>query len=196
MRVGVPKEVKSDEYRVAMMPVGAELMRKNGHEVFVETRAGEGSGFPDEDYLKAGAKIVPTAQEVFENADMIVKVKEPQPQEISRFRPGQILFTYLHLAADKELTQACMESEIVGIAYETIKDKKSTLPLLTPMSEVAGKMSIQEGAKYLEKPMMGRGILLGGVPGVAPAHVVVLGGGVVGTNAAKVAAGLGANVMI
>ena len=196
MRVGVPKEVKSDEYRVAMMPVGVELMKRNGHEVFVETQAGAGSGFLDEDYVKAGATILPTAAEVFEKAEMIVKVKEPQPQEISRFRPGQILFTYLHLAADKELTQACMESEIVGIAYETIKDKKGTLPLLTPMSEVAGKMSIQEGAKYLEKPMMGRGILLGGVPGVAPAHVVVLGGGVVGTNAAKVAAGLGADVVL
>ena len=196
MRVGVPKEVKSDEYRIAMMPVGVELMKKNGHEVFVETQAGVGSGFPDDAYATAGATIVPTAEEVFEKAEMIVKVKEPQPQEIARFRPGQIVFTYMHFAADKELTQACMESEIVAIAYETIKDKKGTLPLLTPMSEIAGKMSIQEGAKYLEKPMMGRGILLGGVPGVAPAHVVVLGGGVVGTNAAKVAAGLGANVMI
>jgi alanine dehydrogenase len=196
MRVGVPKEVKPDEYRIAMLPVGAELMKKNGHEVFVETQAGVGSGFSDDDYAKAGATIVPSAAEVFEKAEMIVKVKEPQPQEISRFRPGQIIFTYMHFAADKELTQGCMESEIVAIAYETIKDKKGTLPLLTPMSEVAGKMSIQEGAKYLEKPMMGRGILLGGVPGVAPAHVVVLGGGVVGTNAAKVAAGLGANVMI
>jgi alanine dehydrogenase len=196
MRVGVPKEVKPDEYRIAMLPVGAELMKKNGHEVFVETQAGVGSGFSDDDYAKAGATIVPSAAEVFEKAEMIVKVKEPQPQEISRFRPGQIIFTYMHFAADKELTQGCMESEIVAIAYETIKDKKGTLPLLTPMSEVAGKMSIQEGAKYLEKPMMGRGILLGGVPGVAPAHVVVLGGGVVGTNAAKVAAGLGANVVI
>src|SRR5918993_2455323 len=196
MRVGVPKEVKPDEYRIAMLPVGAELMRKNGHEVFIETQAGVGSGFSDDDYARAGATIVATAAEVFEKAEMIVKVKEPQPQEISRFRPGQIVFTYMHFAADKELTQGCMESEIVAIAYETIKDKKGTLPLLTPMSEVAGKMSIQEGAKYLEKPMMGRGILLGGVPGVAPAHVVVLGGGVVGTNAAKVAAGLGANVFL
>ena len=139
MRVGVPKEVKPDEYRIAMLPVGAELMRKNGHEVYVETQAGVGSGFSDDDYAKAGATIVPTAAEVFEKAEMIVKVKEPQPQEISRFRPGQIVFTYMHFAADKELTQGCMESEIVAIAYETIKDKKGTLPLLTPMSEVAGK---------------------------------------------------------
>ncbi|HEY7115943.1 MAG TPA: alanine dehydrogenase [Tepidisphaeraceae bacterium] len=196
MRVGVPKEIKSDEYRVAMMPVGAEVLTKAGHEVLVETHAGVGSGFADEDYIKAGAKIVATAREVFDAADMIVKVKEPQPVEIGMFRPGQIVFTYFHFAASHELTQACLESGIVAIAYETIKDRRGTLPLLTPMSEIAGKMSIQEGAKYLEKPMMGRGILLGGVPGVAPAHVVVLGGGVVGTNAAKVAAGLGANVMI
>ena len=196
MRVGVPKEVKSDEYRVSMMPVGVELMVKNGHEVFVETNAGSGSGFADEDYVKAGAKIVPGAKQVFDSAEMILKVKEPQPQEIGLFKPGQIAFTYFHFAADRELLQACLESEITAIAYETIKDKKGTLPLLTPMSEIAGKLSIQEGAKFLEKPMMGRGILLGGVPGVAPAHVVVLGGGVVGTNAAKVAAGLGANVVI
>jgi alanine dehydrogenase len=178
------------------MPVGAETLTRAGHEVLVEAHAGVASGFPDEDYAKAGAKIVTTAAEVFEQADMIVKVKEPQPAEIGMFRPGQIVFTYFHFAASHELTQACLESGIVAIAYETIKDKRGTLPLLTPMSEIAGKMSIQEGAKYLEKPMMGRGILLGGVPGVAPAHVVVLGGGVVGTNAAKVAAGLGANVVI
>src|SRR5436190_88603 len=196
MRIGVPKEVKPDEYRVAMMPVGVELMVKNGHTVLFETQGGTSSGFPDADYIKAGAEIVPTARDVFANADMIVKVKEPQPAEIGMFRPGQIVFTYMHFAADKELTQACLESGITAIAYETIKDKKGTLPLLTPMSEIAGKMSIQEGAKYLEKPMMGRGILLGGVPGVEPAHVVVLGGGIVGTNAAKVAAGLGANVVL
>src|SRR5215207_1538878 len=196
MRIGVPKEVKPDEYRIAMMPVGVEVLTKNGHQVLVEQNAGAASGFPDEDYLRAGATMMPNARELFDKAEMIVKVKEPQPQEIAMFRPGQVVFTYFHLAADKELTQACMESEIVAIAYETITDKKGTLPLLTPMSEIAGKMSIQEGAKYLEKPMMGRGILLGGVPGVAPAHVVVLGGGIVGTNAAKVAAGLGANVVI
>jgi alanine dehydrogenase len=196
MRIGVPKEVKSDEYRIAMMPVGAEVLTKAGHEVFIETNAGASSGFPDADYTQAGAKIVATPEEVFDNADLIVKVKEPQPQEIARFKPGQIVFTYFHFAASSELTQSCLESEIIAIAYETIKDKSGTLPLLTPMSEIAGKMSIQEGAKYLEKPMMGRGILLGGVPGVAPANVVVLGGGVVGTNAAKVAAGLGAHVVI
>ena len=196
MRVGVPKEIKSDEYRVAMMPVGAELLVKAGHEVFVETQAGAGSGFSDDDYTSAGATMLPTGAEVFAKAEMIIKVKEPQQAEIGRFRPGQIVFTYFHFAASKELTQACLESGIVAIAYETIKDRKGTLPCLTPMSEIAGKMSIQEGAKYLEKPMMGRGILLGGVPGVAPAHVVILGAGVVGTNAAKVAAGLGANVVL
>src|SRR4051794_4553870 len=196
MRVGIPREVKSDEYRVSMMPVGVELLVKAGHEVFVEHDAGVGSGFNDEMYEKVGGKIVGTAKEVFDKADMIQKVKELQSQEVGLCKPGQIIFTYFHFAADRELLQACMEAEITAIAYETIKDKKGTLPLLTPMSEIAGKLSIQEGAKFLEKPMMGRGILLGGVPGVAPAHVVVLGGGVVGTNAAKVAAGLGANVVI
>src|SRR5688500_10727565 len=196
MRVGVPREIKPDEYRVGMMPVGAEALVKAGHEVMVEAAAGASSGFPDEAYQAVGARIVPDRDEIFSRADMIVKVKEPQPEEIGRFRPGQIVFTYFHFAADAELTQACLEAEIVAIAYETIKDRKGTLQCLTPMSEIAGKMSIQEGAKYLEKPMMGRGILLGGVPGVAPAHVVVLGGGVVGTNAAKVAAGLGANVFL
>jgi alanine dehydrogenase len=196
MRVGVPKEIKSDEYRVAMMPVGVELLTRAGHQVMVETNAGVGSGFADEDYTKAGAKIAKTAAEVFDWAEMLVKVKEPMTGEIGMFKPGQCVFTYFHFAASTELTQACLESEITAIAYETIKDRRGTLPLLTPMSEIAGKLSIQEGAKYLEKPMMGRGILLGGVPGVPPAHVVVLGGGVVGTNAAKVAAGLGANVII
>lgn len=196
MRIGIPKEVKPDEYRVAMMPVGVELLVKAGHEVRVETNAGVGSGFADEDYTAVGAQIISGAAEIFAQSDMIIKVKEPQPQEIKLFRKGLILFTYFHLAASRDLTQACLESGIVAIAYETIKDRRGGLPCLTPMSEIAGKMSIQEGAKYLEKPMMGRGILLGGVPGVAPAHVVVLGGGIVGTNAAKVAAGLGANVML
>src|SRR5688572_6166592 len=196
MRIGVPREVKADEYRVAMMPVGAELLVKAGHEVYVETQAGVSSGFADEDYRTAGATIVSNAREAFDRADMIIKVKEPQPQEIRMFRPGQVVFTYFHFAASQELTQACLEAGIVAIAYETIRDSKGNLPCLTPMSEVAGKMSIQEGAKYLEKPMMGRGILLGGVPGVAPAHVVILGAGIVGTNAAKVAAGLGANVIL
>ncbi len=196
MRVGVPREVKADEYRIGMMPVGAASLIKAGHQVFVEANAGLASGFADEDYVKAGATILPAAKEIFAQAEMIVKVKEPQPQEIAMFRPGQVVFTYFHFAAGAEMAQGCLQSQIVAIAYETIKNKAGTLPLLTPMSEIAGKMSIQEGAKYLEKPMMGRGILLGGVPGVAPAHVVVLGGGVVGTNAAKVAAGLGADVVI
>ncbi len=196
MRVGVPKEVKADEYRVGVMPVGAELLVKAGHEVLVETQAGVGSGFTDEDYAKAGATIVAKPEEIFQAGQLIIKVKEPQPEEITLFRPGQIIFTYFHFAADQTLTQACLESEITAIAYETIKDKAGRLPCLTPMSEIAGKMSIQEGAKYLEKPMMGRGILLGGVPGVAPAHVVVLGAGIVGTNAAKVASGLGASVAL
>jgi alanine dehydrogenase len=196
MKVGVPKEIKADEYRVGMMPVGAETLSKAGHQVFVETQAGVSSGFTDEMYKAAGAVILPKLEDVFAQAEMIVKVKEPQSREIGLFRAGQIVFTYFHFAASAELTQACLQSGIIAIAYETIKDKKGTLPLLTPMSEIAGKMSIQEGAKYLEKPMMGRGILLGGVPGVAPANVVILGAGVVGTNAAKVAAGLGANVAL
>ena len=196
MRIGVPKEVKADEYRVAMMPVGADVLVRAGHEVFIETNAGIGSGFADEDYAKVGAKIVLSHEQVFASSDMIVKVKEPQPQEIGLFHAGQVVFTYFHFAASRELTEACRKSGITAIAYETIKDRAGRLPLLTPMSEIAGKMSIQEGAKYLEKPMMGRGILLGGVPGVPPANVVVLGAGIVGTNAAKVAAGLGANVVL
>jgi alanine dehydrogenase len=196
LRVGVPKEVKADEYRVAMMPVGADVLVRAGHEVVIQREAGIGSGFDDGLYAAVGATLVDSAEEVFARSDMIVKVKEPQPQEIRLFRDGLIVFTYLHLAADAALTEACRAAGIVGIAYETIKDKAGRLPLLTPMSEVAGKMSIQEGAKYLEKPMRGRGILLGGVPGVPPANVVVLGAGVVGTNAAKVAAGLGANVVL
>jgi alanine dehydrogenase len=196
MRIGVPKEIKSDEYRVAMMPVGAELLVKSGHHVFVEASAGASSGFTDADYTKAGATIVPTHAEAISGVEMVIKVKEPQSPEIGLFRPGQIVFTYFHFAASPELTQQCLESEIVAIAYETIKDRAGRLPCLTPMSEIAGKMSIQEGAKYLEKPMMGRGILLGGVPGVAPADVVVLGAGIVGTHAARVAAGLGASVVL
>src|SRR5438309_492808 len=196
MKVGVPKEIKADEYRVGMMPVGAETLSKAGHQVFVETQAGAASGFTDDMYKSAGATILPKLEDVFAQTDMIVKVKEPQPREIALFRPGQIVFTYFHFAASSELTQACLQSGIVAIAYETIRDKKGQLPCLTPMSEIAGKMSIQEGAKYLEKPMMGRGILLGGVPGVPPADVVILGAGIVGTNAAKVAAGLGANVTL
>lgn len=196
MKIGVPKEIKSDEYRIAMLPGGVEQLIKDGHEVLIESNAGAGSGFADSDYQRAGAKVISDREEVFKSADMIVKVKEPQPSEIKLFKPGQIVFTYFHFAASLELTQGCMEAEITAIAYETITDARNTLPLLTPMSEIAGKMSVQEAAKYLERPMLGRGILLGGVPGVPAAKVVVLGGGIVGTNAAKVAAGMGANVVI
>jgi alanine dehydrogenase len=196
MHIGVPKEIKSDEYRVGMMPVGVAVLVKAGHEVHIETHAGLGSGFSDEDYVAAGAKITASAAETYSVADMIVKVKEPQMQEVPLFHAGQVLFTYFHFAAEPHLAGECVKSGITAIAYETIKDRQGRLPLLTPMSEIAGKMACQEGAKYLEKPMMGRGILLGGVPGVAPAEVVVLGGGIVGTNAAKVAAGLGAHVQL
>ncbi len=184
MRIGVPKEIKPDEYRVALMPVGAEVLVKAGHQVLVESSAGTSSGFTDDSYRAAGATIVPSHADAIGGMDLVIKVKEPQSSEIALFRPGQIIFTYFHLAASPELTQACLESEIIAIAYETIKDRNGRLPCLIPMSEIAGKMSIQEGAKYLEKPMMGRGILLGGVPGVAPANVLVLGGGTVGTHAA------------
>jgi len=196
MIVGVPKEVKLDEYRVAMLPVGAEELAAAGHKVLVETGAGLGSGIPDAQYNAAGATIVPDAQVIWNAADLVVKVKEPQPAEWPHMRPGQVLFTYFHFAADEALTRAVIQSGGTAIAYETIRDAKGALPLLTPMSEVAGRMSIQEGAKYLERPQEGRGILLAGVPGVAPAEVAVLGGGVVGANAARVAAGLGANVRI
>ncbi len=178
------------------MPVGADVLVRNGHEVLIQSGAGIGSGFIDEAYARVGAKIVSSAEEIFAAADLLIKVKEPQAQEIGLFRPGQIVFTYFHLAASRELTESCQKSRIIAIAYETIKDRAGRLPLLTPMSEIAGKMSIQEGAKYLEKPMRGRGILLGGVPGVPPANVVVLGAGIVGTNAAKVAAGLGSRVVL
>jgi alanine dehydrogenase len=196
MIIGLPREIKPDEYRVGLVPAGVIALRKAGHQVLVETQAGAGSGFSDEDYAQAEATIVPTAREVWARADMIIKVKEPQPGEISMIRPGQIVFTYFHFAAEKSLTTGIIKSGCIAIAYETVTDGNGKLPLLTPMSEVAGKMSVQEGAKYLERPMMGRGILLGGVPGVEPAHVTILGGGIVGTNAAKVAAGLGARVVI
>ena len=196
MIVGVPHEIKKDEYRVALLPVGVEELVLAGHTVLVQAAAGIGSGIADHEYQIQGAEIVETAQEIFARADMIVKVKEPQPSELLMIRPGQIVFTYFHLAADRQLTEALVESGATCVAYETLTDGKGRLPLLTPMSEVAGRMSIQEGAKYLERPQMGRGILLGGVPGVAPAHVSILGGGVVGANAAKIAAGLLANVSI
>lgn len=196
MIVGVPREIKSDEYRVGMIPVGVEELIRAGHKVLVEKGAGLGSGIADEDYSRQGADIVDTAAAVWSRSDMVVKVKEPQPEEIAQIRPGQVIFTYFHFAASKELTDGMIKSRSVAIAYETITDSLGRLPLLTPMSEVAGKMSIQEGAKFLERPMHGRGILLGGVPGVEPATVVILGGGVVGTCAAKVAAGMGAQVII
>jgi alanine dehydrogenase len=194
--IGVPKEIKTDEYRVAMIPVGADELTRAGHKVLIQEGAGQGSGISDEQYAANGAEIVTAAADVWKRADLIVKVKEPLSEEWPLLRPGQIVFTYFHFAADEGLTQAVMKSGITAVAYETIKDARGTLPLLTPMSEVAGRMSIQEGAKFLERPFEGRGILLGGVPGVLPANVVILGGGVVGANAAKVAAGLGANVTI
>jgi alanine dehydrogenase len=187
--IGVPAEVKSDEYRVAMLPVGVEELVSRGHRVLVESGAGLGSGLADHDYLRAGAELVGTGADVFAKSDLIVKVKEPQRDEWSRIRPGTALFTYFHFAADSELTRAMIDSGATCFAYETLRDDQGRLPLLTPMSEVAGRMSIQEGAKYLERPQMGRGILLAGVPGVAPAHITILGGGVVGANAAKIAAG-------
>jgi alanine dehydrogenase len=196
MLVGVPKETKTDEYRVAMLPVGVEELIRAGHRVLVQAGAGQGSGIADEQYAEHGAEIAADADDVWANADLIVKVKEPLPPEWPKMQSGQLVFTYFHFAASAELTQAVIRSGITAIAYETIRDAKGTLPLLTPMSEVAGRMSIQQGAKYLERPFEGRGILLGGVAGVLPANVVILGGGVVGANAAKVAAGLGANVIL
>lgn len=196
MIVGVPKEVKSDEYRVALLPVGAEELTAAGHTVFFESGAGLGSGISDAQYAAAGAQVFEGSDPIWSRADLVVKVKEPLPAEWPKLRAGQTLFTYFHFAADEKLTRVAMDTGITAIAYETLRDPRGGLPLLTPMSEVAGRMSIQEGAKYLERPQEGRGILLSGVPGVAPAEVAVLGGGVVGANAAKVAAGLGASVRI
>lgn len=196
MIIGVPKEIKTNENRISVIPVGVELLKSNGHDVLVENDAGIGSGFTNEAYAQAGADIITDAAEIYKNADMIVKVKEPLPQEYKLIREGQIVFTYFHFAASLELTQAIMDSKCVAIAYETVQDSSGHLPLLVPMSEVAGRMAIQEGARYLEKLQGGKGILLGGVPGVEPAKVVILGGGIVGTNAAKIAAGLGARVAI
>jgi alanine dehydrogenase len=195
MIIGVPKEIMSGENRVAITPAGVEDLRRSGHKVVIQHYAGIDSGISNEAYQAAGAEIVDSAQEVFSTADMIMKVKEPLLPEYNLFKSDQILFTYLHLAAEPELTKALLERQVVGIAYETI-EVGSTLPLLIPMSEVAGRMSIQVGAQFLEKPNGGKGILLGGVPGVEPAQVVIIGGGVVGTNAAKMAVGLGARVTI
>lgn len=196
MIVGVPKEIKDNEYRVALVPAGAETLVESGHTVLVERDAGQGTGITDKEYIEAGAVIVPDSHTVFRDADLIVKVKEPLPEEYTLLKRGQVVFTYFHFAASEQLTRAMVESGAVCVAYETIQLPDGTLPLLTPMSEVAGRMAIQEGAKFLEIPMEGRGILLAGVPGVPPANVVILGGGVVGANAAKIAAGFGANVYI
>src|SRR6516162_5122386 len=194
--VGVPNEIKTHESRVALIPVGVEELTRAGHKVLIQSGAGQGSGISDEQYRQHGAEIVSSAADVWQHADLIVKVKEPLAVEWPLMRAGQIVFTYFHFAADECLTRAVMKSGVTAIAYETIRDAKGNLPLLTPMSEVAGRMSIQEGAKFLERPFEGRGILLGGVPGVAPANVVVLGGGIVGNNAAKMQLGLGANVIM
>lgn len=196
MIVGIPTEIKNHEYRVSMTPAGVDELVRRKHTVLVERDAGAGSGITNEEYEGVGGTIVDGPDDIYKRSDLIVKVKEPLNVERQRMHPGQVMFTYFHFAADRELTDGVIESGSVAIAYETITDRYGRLPLLTPMSEVAGKMSIQEGAKYLERPMLGRGILLGGVPGVEPARVVILGGGVVGTNAAKVAAGLGASVTI
>jgi alanine dehydrogenase len=196
MIIGVPREIKKDEYRVALLPVGVELLRQDNHGIVFQKGAGLGSGYDDAAYATVGAEIVESAEEVYARAEMIIKVKEPQPGEIDQLHPGMIVFCYFHFASSRELTAGCLEKKIAAMAYETLGDEQGHLPLLTPMSEVAGKMSIQEGAKCLEKPMMGRGILLGGVSGVEPASVLILGGGVVGANAARVAAGLGAIVTI
>jgi len=196
MIIGVPREIKDHETRVGLVPSGVIALREAGHQVLVETRAGEGSSITDREYIETGAVILKTAAEVWSKAGVVVKVKEPQPAEYGYFRPGLILFTYLHLAPLPELTDKLLAAKVNGVAYETIVEKDGSLPLLTPMSEVAGRMSVQVGAQYLERPNGGRGILLGGVPGVAPGNVVILGGGIVGTNAAKVAIGMGAHVTI
>ncbi len=196
MIIGVPKEIKNNENRVALTPAGAQELIKRGHTVYVETHAGEGSGFSNEEYVKAGAKMIDKAAEVFSLAEMIMKVKEPIEQEYKLIKKDQLVFTYFHFASYEPLTKAMISSGAICLAYETVERVDGSLPLLIPMSEVAGRMAIQEGAKYLEKPLKGRGILLGGVPGVKPAKVLILGGGVVGTNAAKIAAGMGADVTI
>lgn len=195
MIIGVPKEIKNNENRVALTPAGAKELVKRGHTVLVETNAGAGSGFNDDEYAAAGAKVLKAPKEIFDSAEMIVKVKEPVETEYPLIKKDQLVFTYFHFASYEPLTRAMIASGAICLAYETV-EKEGQLPLLIPMSEVAGRMAIQEGAKYLEKPLKGRGILLGGVPGVKPANVLILGGGVVGTNAAKIAAGMGAHVTI
>ncbi len=196
MIIGIPTEIKNNESRVGMTPAGVFALTKDKHTVYVQSNAGAGSGFFDKDYVRVGATILPTIEDVYSKSDMIVKVKEPIAKEYSLIKENQIVFTYFHFASSESLTKAMLKSKAICIAYETVEDEDGSLPLLTPMSEVAGRMSIQQGAKYLEKPIKGRGILLGGVPGVKPGKVLVLGAGVVGVQAAKMAAGLGAHVTI
>ncbi|MDW7674022.1 MAG: alanine dehydrogenase [Bacillota bacterium] len=196
MLIGVPMEIKNNENRIAITPAGVTALVNNHHRVLIEKNAGVGSGIQDEEFLEAGAHIVNSAEEIFREAEMIIKVKEPQPQEYSYFREGQILFTYLHAANEPQLTRELLDKKVVGISYDTVQLANGSLPLLAPMSEVAGRMSVQIGAQFLEKPKGGKGILLGGVPGVPPADVVIIGGGVVGINAAKMAIGMGAQVTI
>jgi len=196
MIIGVPKEIKNNENRIALTPAGAAELVKRGHEVYIQAGGGNGSGFPDEDYIEAGAKMLPTIEDVYGIAEMIIKVKEPIEPEYKLIKKGQILYTYFHFASGEALTNAMIENGSVCLAYETVELPDRSLPLLVPMSEVAGRMSVQEGAKYLEKTFGGYGVLLGGVPGVPPANVLIIGGGIVGTEAAKMAAGLGADVTI
>ncbi|ACF14150.1 alanine dehydrogenase [Chloroherpeton thalassium ATCC 35110] len=196
MIIGIPREIKTHEYRVALLPVGAKCLTQDGHRVFVQKGAGLGAGISDMDYENAGAEILDSMEEIYDEADLILKVKEPQPSEIKLLQKGQTLFCFFHFAASKTLTESCLSKKITAIAYETLFDQHGRLPLLAPMSEIAGKLAAQEGAKCLENPMQGRGILLGGVAGVERANVLILGGGIVGAGAAKVAAGLGANVVI
>src|SRR5215211_1558244 len=196
MLIGVPREVKDHEFRVSVTPAGVREYQDHGHRVLVQRSAGAGSGFVDDQYAAAGAELVDSASEIYDRAEMIVKVKEPVPAEYDLLRPEQVLFTYLHLAADEPLTRALISNRVQAVAYETVQLANGSLPLLTPMSEVAGRMAVQVGAHHLEKPHGGRGTLLGGIPGVPAADVIVIGGGVVGTNAAQIALGMGANVTI
>ncbi len=196
MLIGIPKEIKNWENRVSLTPSGAKTLIDNGHKIFVQQSAGEGSGFSDEEYSNIGANILPTIEEIYKKSDMIIKVKEPQESEYELLKEGQLLFTYLHLAVEPKLTKALLKRKVNGIAYETIQTSKGELPLLTPMSEIAGRMAVQIGASFLEKPHGGRGVLLGGVPGVMPADIVIIGGGTVGLNATKIAYGMGANVTV
>ena len=196
MIVGVVAETKPDEYRVGLLPVGVRLLREDGHRVVLQAAAGQGSGISDEEYADAGAEIVPNAAAVFRDAELIVKVKEPQPDELKLLGPQHVVFGYFHFAGSRDLTTACLQAGVTAIAYETLRDTAGRLPLLTPMSEVAGRLAVQSAAKYLERPMQGRGVLLGGVPGVERGQVLVIGAGVVGSNAARLAAGLGADVVL